>query len=100
MTALEELKKIKRLYGEDFMHLCRNLFSTILEQEGLLIEILQTTFATNSRTLGKDINLVLEDDFKNYIFNKVATKTEKIVETDINAFQELFRNNSEHKQKE
>ena len=39
-----ELKKIKKLYGEKFMHLCRELFPTILEKEGALTEILNSTF--------------------------------------------------------
>ena len=33
----QELKQIKKKYGERFMHLCRELFSTILEKEGRLL---------------------------------------------------------------
>ena len=42
-----ELKQIKKKYGENFSHLCRNLFPTILEQDGLLFQILDETFAPN-----------------------------------------------------
>ena len=72
MADLKELKRIKKKYGEDFMRLCRDLFPTILEQEGRLEEILYSTFAGNSRTLYEDIvNAGLEADFKNYIYSKI-----------------------------
>ena len=32
-----ELKEIKKKYGEKFMHICRDYFSSLLEKEGLLI---------------------------------------------------------------
>ena len=44
MELSNELKKIKKTYGENFMKLCRNLFPTLLEQEGRLYEILATSF--------------------------------------------------------
>lgn len=44
MASKDELKKIKKLYGERFMHLCRELFPTLLEEEGKLYEILSSTF--------------------------------------------------------
>ena len=34
-----DLKLIKKLYGEKFAHLCRNNFSTILEDSGHLTKI-------------------------------------------------------------
>ena len=72
MTTEEELKKIKKMYGEKFMHLCRELFPGILEQEGKLYEILTSAFAGNSRSLYEDITSAgLEGDFKNYIYNKI-----------------------------
>ena len=78
MAESNELKKIKKLYGEKFMHLCRNLFPTILEQEGLLTEILTSSFSTNSRTIYEDImQNGLEDKFKNYIYNKVDVEKDK-----------------------
>lgn len=72
MAESNELKRIKKLYGEKFMHLCRNLFPTLLEKEGLLTKILTSSFSTNSRTLCQDIlDLELEEDFKDYIYSKV-----------------------------
>ena len=71
MTTQEELKKIKKVYGEKFMHLCRELFSTILE-EGNLYETLYSLFSENCKTLYDDIvNNNLEDELKDYIYSKI-----------------------------
>ena len=75
MPDLKELKRIKKKYGEDFMKLCRDLFPTILEQEGRLEEILDKSFAGNSRTLYEDIvNAGQEENFKNFIYHKIDTE--------------------------
>lgn len=39
-----DLMKIKKLYGENMAHLCRRLFSTILEVPGLLVKLMTDTF--------------------------------------------------------
>ena len=78
MAESKELNRIKKLYGEKFMHLCRRLFPTLLEQEGLLTKILEENFSTNSRTLGEDITERMEEDFKNFIFSKVNVEKEQI----------------------
>lgn len=71
MALLEELKKIKHLYGEEFMHLCREKFPTILESEGVLLKILQENFSNNSRTLASDLkDQGMVYDFTDYIFAK------------------------------
>lgn len=49
-----DLKKIKKYYGESMMHLCRELFPTILEEEGALSKILLERFAP-SRSLYHDL---------------------------------------------
>lgn len=78
MSNSKELNRIKKLYGEKFMHLCRSLFPTLLEQEGLLTNVLKSTFSTNSRTLYDDIvNSDLEEEFKNYIYSKIDVEKEK-----------------------
>ena len=77
MSNSKELNRIKKLYGEKFMHFCRSIFPTLLEQEGLLTEVLKSTFATNSRTLYDDIvNNDLEEKFKNYIYGKIDVEKE------------------------
>ena len=77
MSETKELRKIKKMYGEKFMHLCRSLFPTILEQEGLLTEILTSTFATNSNTLYEDIMEVGVGDFKDFIYRKIDVEKDK-----------------------
>lgn len=78
MSNSKELNRIKKLYGEKFMHFCRSIFPTLLEQEGLLTEVLKSTFATNSGTLYDDIvNSDLEEEFKNYIYSKIDVEKEK-----------------------
>lgn len=42
--VLDDLKQIKKDYGENMSHLCRRLFSTILETPGLLYHIISTHF--------------------------------------------------------
>ena len=64
----DELRKIKKKYGEEMSHLCRELFPTILEETDCLYNILISKFSP-SKQLYKDIidhNLVSE--FKNYIY--------------------------------
>ena len=61
------------------MKLCRELFPTLLEQEGLLTEILTSSFSANSGTLYEDImQNGLEDEFKNNIYNKVDVEKNKL----------------------
>ena len=67
----QDLKIIKKKYGEEMMHLWRELFPTLLEQEGLLPKLLLDNFK-ESRSLVKDIiDNNLEEEFKNYIYNQV-----------------------------
>lgn len=75
MSGSRELRKIKKAYGENFMKLCRKMFPTILEQEGMLYEILLSSFSRNSKTLYEDITSAgLEDEFRTYIYSKVNMK--------------------------
>ena len=77
----EELKMIKKKYGEELMHLCRKLFPTILETPNLLYSILEEHFGF-SKTLASDIienNLI--EDFKNYI-NSFTSKLIRLKEVE------------------
>ena len=87
----KDLEIIKKYYGEKMMHLCRSLFPTILETEGLLSRLLLENFAP-SKSLYYDImKYHQEENFKNYIYsnldfeqNKVITnKTPKELLTDV-----------------
>ena len=72
MAVSKELKKLKKMYGENFMKLCRSLFPTLLEQEGRLYEILSLSFSDNCKTLYEDIvKAGSEEEFKSYIYSKV-----------------------------
>ena len=65
----QDLKIIKNKYGEKMMHLCREMFPTILETEGALSKIMLEKFEP-SRFLYEDIiNIGFEEQFKNYIYN-------------------------------
>ena len=71
-----DLKRIKKHYGEDFAHLCRSLFPTILETEGLLYELISSKFAFN-RSLYSDLiqnNCVFE--FRDYILSFIEEEKE------------------------
>ena len=73
-----DLGRIKRHYGEDMMRLCRALFPTILENDGVLFKVIDSSFA-RSKFLYDDIlsnNKIA--DFQNYIFTYVGIKTDQI----------------------
>ena len=71
-----DLKYLKKHYGEKFAHLCRELFPTLLETEGLLKKLITDRFPP-SRELYKDIIAnSLQYDFKNYIFSFVDVEKE------------------------
>ena len=72
-----DLKWIKKHYGEKFSHLCRNLFPTILETEGLLTKLMSEHFLP-SRELYDDLTQNdLVDSFKNYVFSLTKTEDNK-----------------------
>ena len=70
---MDDLKLIKKYYGEKMMHLCRELFPTILETEGLLYTTLTSKFYP-SRNIYDDIidNEERLESFKNIIYNTVV----------------------------
>lgn len=66
---MDDLKWIKKHYGEEMMRLCRELFPTLLEDEGKLSELLDEHFAHN-RHLAEDIKeRRLEEEFKSCIYS-------------------------------
>ena len=64
-----ELKKIKKIYGEETMHLCRSLFPTILEHEGLLLSILEEHFAPTKFLAQEVVQQDQSAAFKSYIYS-------------------------------
>ena len=78
MHKYYDLNLIKKKYGEKMAHLCLNLFSTILETEGLLYKIMISNFPP-SRYLYDDItNNNLIKEFKNYIYSFITTPYEVV----------------------
>ena len=73
-----ELKQIKKIYGEDTMHLCRNLFPSILEHEGLLLSILKEHFAPTKFLAQEIISQHQEENFKNFIFGFIDVENDII----------------------
>ncbi len=74
-----ELKKIKRKYGEDMAKFCRAFLAPILEHEGLLYEILMDNFYP-SRELYKDIkDNNLCGEFISYIHGLADIEQERII---------------------
>ncbi len=66
---MDDLKWIKKHYGEEMMHLCRELFPILLEEEGLLSKLLEEHIVHN-RHFAEDVKEYgAEDDFKNYIYS-------------------------------
>ena len=65
----EDLKKIKKVYGEKMAHLCRELFSTLLEINGLLYSLISSKFAPNKFLYDDLINQEMVNEFKNYIYS-------------------------------
>lgn len=74
----EDLKKIKKKYGENMMHLCRELFPTILETEGLLYKILISKFDPSKFLYDDIINEHVEAEFKSLIFHELNTASYKV----------------------
>jgi len=73
-----ELKKIKKIYGENFAKLCRMHFTTILENEGALLEFLTNNIAP-SRSFYDD--LIKQDkvnQFKDFVLNSYNIQKESI----------------------
>ncbi len=76
---MDDLKLIKKYYGENMMHLCRELFPTILETPGKLFGLLENKFA-HSKFLYEDIvNNSLVENFKNYIYSLTDEKKEEVI---------------------
>ena len=72
-----DLNRIKKKYGENFAHLCRELFPTILETEGLLPDIIESKFYPNKFLYDDIINNNLELRFQSFI-NGLLVKEETI----------------------
>lgn len=82
----DDLNKIKKKYGEKFAHLCRKLFPTILETNGLLYRLIESKFYPNKFLYDDIINNKLVSLFQNFINNLV----EKEDDIEINVNKTLY----------
>ena len=73
-----DLSKIKDKYGEKMMHLCRELFPTVLETPGLLFELLSKHFDYSKELYYDIINNNAVESFKEYILSLVDIKVNKV----------------------
>ena len=74
----QDLKIIKKKYGEKMMKLCRELFPTILEEEGLLSQLMIDHFEPSQILYDDIISNGLKKEFKNFIYRLVnIEETEK-----------------------
>lgn len=62
-----DLKVIKKKYGEAMMHFCRKSFPTILNEENVLLSILLNNFYPDKDLYSDIVNLGIENEFINYI---------------------------------
>ncbi len=81
----EDLRKIKKKYGENMMHLCRELFPTLLEKPNLLFDLLSSRFDHTRDLYDSIVSNGIVDTFKDFIFSLVDIQESKI-ETDKNPF--------------
>ena len=82
-----ELRRIKKLYGEDMMHFCRSKFPMILEHEGELLRILTENLAP-TKSIYEDItNNNFEGDFIRWINSLADVKDIELPDTDKTPFE-------------
>ncbi len=80
----EDLKIIKKKYGEKMAHLCREFFPTILETEGLFLKLMLEHFEPSHDLYEDIISQNRDDEFKNYIYSLVDVEDnfkEKVIKT-------------------
>ena len=73
---MDDLKLIKKHYGEKMMHLCRELFPSILEVNGLLFNMLSKSFNYTKSLYEDIINDNKIEDFKNFIYNQIDVEND------------------------
>lgn len=77
---MDDLKLIKKYYGEGMMHLCRELFPALLEEEGQLFSLLDANFQRTKILYEYITKCGKKESFQNYIYSMVE-KEKSIVDT-------------------
>ena len=74
----KDYKILKENYGENFARLCRQLFPTLLEKEGLLSQIIMSQFAPNHELYEDIITESNIEAFKDYIYRFIDVESKNI----------------------
>ena len=78
----QDLKLIKKHYGEKMMHLCRKMLPTILETEGLLPSLMFKNFEFNHDLYDDLKDNELLDEFRNFMYKQVNIEPFLYIDTD------------------
>lgn len=73
---MDDLRIIKKRYGEAMMRLCRSLFSTLLEEPGVLSKLMLDHFEPSRDLYSAIVDSGIEFTFKDYIYSLVEDKNE------------------------
>ncbi len=77
----QDLKIIKKKYGENMAKLCRDFFPTLLEEDGLLSTLMLNNFEPSHILYNDLIQQEIEDEFKNYIYSLVDVENNNEIKT-------------------
>ena len=86
---IDDLKVIKKKYGEKMARFCRNSFPVLLEEPGKLSKLLMDKFHESHSLYDDIVTNKLESDFKNYIYSLVDVEN-NIEATEIKSPEELM----------
>ena len=84
---MDDLKLIKKYYGEKMSHLCRDLFPSILETEGLLFRTIADNFNYSKFLYDDLISCNLIESFKKYIYSLLEQKEKEKIVVDKNPYE-------------
>jgi len=83
-----DLKKIKKLYGEEFAKMCREFFPVLIEK-GLLLKILTDNFAPNHSLYDDIVTQKKLEQFKDYVYGQTEV-AEQALKTIDKSPEEIF----------
>ena len=73
---MDDLKIIRKHYGEKMMHLCRELFPSLLETPGVLGNLMLEHFEPSKFLYDDIINERMVEEFKNFIYTFIDVAKE------------------------
>ncbi len=85
-----DLKILKKKYGENFSKLCRELFPSILENEGELVSIITSLFKESHFLYDDLITYDRVRSFQRLVMNKYNKKLDSVIDTEKTPY-ELFK---------